>query len=778
MNVLIKKVLIFVLMLFIGMNQLNAQITITGRITDISKKPIVFANIYITKPNDTISIISGTISDFNGDFTLEIPIKEDKLILFVSSMGYKLFKKEIDFDSSFPIAIQLSQDANVLETVEIIGKRKIVKNDVDKKEYIITKGDRKKAITSLSLLHTIPTLKIDETNNTIKTMQGNSVKILINGVNAGEIELMTIETTDIIKIEHYDILPIRYQDSGYSEVVNIITKKKIQGGSVMANLQNALITGYGNHTVSLNYNKKQSQYGFYYYYSFRDYKKKSIDEYLLYNTLNGFHEKKIAGINSPYGYGMHKINLNYSNQRENNYLFSIKIKPTIISVFDKPKYNLLRTDNDSITTGIGNMSYNRKEINNSIDVYYQKTISVNSEIIVNVLGNFFDNNSKYKLKEYSDSYATLINNFSNTDAFKSSLISELLYTKKIGKYNFSTGIKYSFGELNQKISNNFGNGNYVLRKSDKYIYTSLMTKLKKVSFQGSFGFQSNSFEENLFSNNYVFNTFTASLNTSVSLSKKSSISFSYKKTNKNPSLVQLSNYQGYDDNYIIFIGNPNLKPYNVHDTSIDFNYFGNKVLFGMKLQYSYSPKPILIKYVQNENHLTRTFNNEKDKNEVLLSSYLNFKMLKKKMNITLYGAGYKLINKYENGTTNKLLAFYYSLMFNYNHKNIVIKGSIDNPIKSINGLQTTTNPINSDISLYYKFNKITLGLGLYLPLNKSSKTIIDIYNPFIISKYTNQIFDNGKMFYLRAVYNLAFGKQMRINKKLHNKDEDKGYLEH
>lgn len=379
------KFAIIIYLFIANILQLKAQYTLTGKVIDTNKNPIVFADIFIKKSVDSTLVISGTVSDFNGDFILEVPNIKFNPVLVVSSMGFKQHTEKIYLSDLKPITISLIEDVNTLEEVHIIASNSITKNKIDRKEFSITNIDKKSAISSLSLLNKIPTLKIDETSNTIQTKRGKNVKVLINGVNSNATELMTIEMDNIKSIEYFDIIPIKYQNSGYSEVVNIITKDKIRGGHIFSSLQNAITTGYGNYIVDLSYNKKQSCFNFDYYYSFRDYKKKRIDENLIYNTLNSSHNKNIIGINSAYGYDMHRFSLAYSNKKKKSHLLNIKITPTLISVFDKPKYNLSRQDDDILISGNGTQIYNRDEVNYSLDIYFQKKKSNNSEIVLNVL---------------------------------------------------------------------------------------------------------------------------------------------------------------------------------------------------------------------------------------------------------------------------------------------------------------------------------------------------------------------------------------------------------
>lgn len=84
--------------------------TITGTISDQRGEPIIGANVIIKGTN------SGTVTDFNGRFTLEV---EPQDILYVSFIGF--FAEEITIGNKLSLAIQLRENAQILEEVVVVG---------------------------------------------------------------------------------------------------------------------------------------------------------------------------------------------------------------------------------------------------------------------------------------------------------------------------------------------------------------------------------------------------------------------------------------------------------------------------------------------------------------------------------------------------------------------------------------------------------------------------------------------------------------------------------
>lgn len=94
-----------------------AQVSVTGKVLDASnKEPIIGANIMIK--GTTI----GTVTDFEGNFTLSAPLEAT---LQISYMGYKA----IELPAQEVIKVFLYEDAEVLDEVMVVGYGTVKKND-------------------------------------------------------------------------------------------------------------------------------------------------------------------------------------------------------------------------------------------------------------------------------------------------------------------------------------------------------------------------------------------------------------------------------------------------------------------------------------------------------------------------------------------------------------------------------------------------------------------------------------------------------------------------
>ncbi len=97
-----------------------AQQKVTGKVVDAAGDPVIGASI-VVKSNNTM----GTISDFDGNFTLEVPSNS---VLLVSYIGY--VTQEVAVTGRKPLVITLAEDNKTLDEVVVIGYGTQRKGDV------------------------------------------------------------------------------------------------------------------------------------------------------------------------------------------------------------------------------------------------------------------------------------------------------------------------------------------------------------------------------------------------------------------------------------------------------------------------------------------------------------------------------------------------------------------------------------------------------------------------------------------------------------------------
>lgn len=775
MNKKVFKICVLTILTCFLYSEGYGETKISGRVTDASYKPVSFSNVTLRLANDSAKVVSGTLTDLKGEFTLSTA-KAESYYVFVSCLGKETERYRINAKADTLLQISLKDKSVQIDGATVTAN--MVRHEINKTSYSFTSTQKNGANSSLSLLNGIPSLSVSEVNNSISTTMGQGVLVLINGRTASAIELLSLQPKAVAKVEYYKIPPARYLNSGYASVVNVITKEAIEGGTIFASLQNTPSDKYGNHVFAGDYNRNRSQLMWYYYYSYRNYGDKLVNETREYSAAGNDIKSNRMGDKSPFGYDMHIANLSYINSKDSSYVFSIKASPNLTTSYSKPKYLIVRQLNSSVDMGIGKRYSHTYEFAPSVDVYFSKMLSKNSELLVNSVGSIFDGTSDYSLNEQRVNGSNILFDFMNSTNSKRSLISEVVYTHNCGSFNFNVGVKDSEGKLSQTITNSFGNGDYTMNTSERYGYVEFNGDYRALSLSGSVGATYNSFKQSASANAYSYYTFRPSLKISYQLNERSMVQLSYSKSTTMPTLAELSNQSYFDDISILKTGNPNLKPFDTHTIQLYYTLPVSILTAEFQLTYNYAKNPILTCYINEPTVIRLTPNNEDSKSDLTISTTLGASLLPKNMlDVSVTGWASEITNGYVKKGDVNLRVYGLRVMLQSNYKSFNLTAYYQNPTKSLTDEYVFTGSADSDISLNYRYKKFTFGSGVYLPFHKSYYTKGYTVNSALVKEnFNNRIYTNGNMLYFRVVYLLPFGRKMGVDKRINNQDGDSGMI--
>jgi len=153
----IKKRWLILFLLGISTSPIFSQIKISGTITDINNEPLIGVNITVKGTR------IGTISDFNGKYSIEVPNKQS--IIVFSYIGYKTIEKSVP--SSGQLNVIMEEETQSIEEVVVVAY------GTQKKSHLTG------AVSSLKneKLDEIPVSRVD------KALQGKIAGLQINNVN-------------------------------------------------------------------------------------------------------------------------------------------------------------------------------------------------------------------------------------------------------------------------------------------------------------------------------------------------------------------------------------------------------------------------------------------------------------------------------------------------------------------------------------------------------------------------------------------------------------------
>ncbi len=747
----------------------RGQHTIKGVIKDTKTLPITGANVIIQSSEDTLTY-KGSTSGENGQFIIE-GIGSGKYKLEVSFIGYMDYHQELVLDKSIDVGeIVLNEDATQLN--EVVVTASMFKRFADKKEYKLTNIEKEQYSSALTALEHLP--KIQVIDQSVSSVDGKGVKILINGVPSTAKDLSTISPSNILKIDYYTQPPIQYSNTGLGAVINVFTKEKQNGGSVGINTQNAVTTGFGNNIVNFKYNWGNSQLGVTYNINYRNYNKRVLDEGMAYSVGGADYEKIKSGKYSPYAYEQQMAEINFNNSKVDNYLFSAKLSFNSLNHRRSSTQDILSIIDNIESNKIGKSSDIDTYISPVLDMYFSKAFGSKHELIMNLVGTYYNSDYDYEYKELLDDRtdfetATII----NTDKY--SLIGEALYNYKMKKANLYVGTRYMY---NNSTQNNLSANNQITT-NEIYSYLGISRMLgEKFNYSLSMGINNNLFTT-LENKNFNFTYFRAQVKLGYFIDQSSDLMFNYEVNTENPSVSSLTYNPYFKDPNYIFAGNPNLQPSNNHDFSLSYFKGFKKFVINAELGYSYTKDAIAPIFQSDDTNIIETFGNLDNAQNMKASLFSQWYPFSSNiLRLRLYSEVFHQINNFKG---ERWTHTGYSIIpsINFAYKKWGISVFYQTERKSLVGQTMKNIPSMASLEVSYSLIKnLTLTGGIRYPFYDAWKQTVSVSGtPLLRRTETEKIINNANMVYINLVYNFSFGKSNpNVKFKMQNKDKDSGIL--
>lgn len=748
----------------------NNSYSISGVIYDLDKQSIQGATVILLKKGDN-NAFKGTAA-VDGEFQLN-QIPSGEYILKVSFIGYQEVQQNISVMNHDIKNIEIILEEDNIGLSEIVITAKTVEQFADRSTYRLTESDRNSFSNALSVLDIVPKLQVLDLS--LSTVDGKTVKVLINGINSDETDLSVISTQDIARIEYYENPPLRFAAAGLGAVVNVVTKKMNNGGVVGLNLQNAFTTGYGNDVASFKYNFNNSQIAVKYDLNYRDSDKRFLDENIDYLFDGQDYKKQKKGIDGLYQYRNQQFEVGFINSKADDYVFSSK--------FSCQDYYYNRESEQSIKQflpdyleKVGASKDKDLYTSSNLDLYFSKAFNSKHEILFNLVGTYFDSKYNYSYVETEDKQIDF-DTRTDIEGDKYSFIGDLLYNYHLKSHTLTIGTKYFYGSSKQQMSSNSIHTNS--NNNELLMYGEFVGKKDKLSYKVSAGMDHTQFNSKTLNKDYKFTAFKPGLSVSYDINKHSGLSFSYQMNTINPTLAQLSPSLYLVDHKYAYSGNPDLNPYNQHDLQVGYFYNKNSLLFGSFLSYSHANNPILPLFKEGSEYLIETLDNlNNSKNYKWGFNFRWFPFPTDIIRLGMYMELFHLSNafydvnwRYDGYRINP------ALIINYKKWNLM--ATYLSSVKTLSGQKLIESPSVSTIELSYKpIQNLTTTLAVRYPFYDAWKKSSETHKSAVVKRYElERVTDMANLVYVRLVYNFSFGKKVRdIKQKIENKDKDTGIL--
>lgn len=746
-----------------------AQGWVRGVVVDSVNSPVAGASVRLYQEHDTSSRKGGT-TNRNGQFELE-KIADGKYILNISFLGYEDYSTEIAVAGNTDVGLIILKE-RPLDLDEVVVSASLVKRFADKKEYRLTSAEKSRYSSALSALEFLPKIQVLE--QSVSSVDGKAVKILINGIPSTPIDLSVISPEDIAKIDYYTQPPVQYSNMGLGAVINVVTREKQNGGSVGVNTQNAVTTGFGNNVVNFKYDWDHSQIGVTYNINYRNYNKRVLDEEMAYSVGGTDFEKRKSGRNSPYAYEQQMAEISFNNAKADNYLFSAKLSFNSLNCRRSSVQDILSSVDGKESHKTGESQDKDKYISPVMDMYFSKSFGSKHELIVNLVGTYYKSDYDYEYQELQEAEpdfetATVI----HTDKY--SVIGEALYTYKMKTANLYAGARYMY---NNSIQNNLPSNNKITAH-EIYSYLGITGMWgDRFNYSISAGVNNNIFIT-IENKTYNFTYFRPQVKLGYFIDPSSDLMFNYEINTENPSVSSLTYNPYYKDPNYIFVGNPRLTPSNNHDFSVSYFKGFKKLGINAEVGYSYTKDAIAPIFQSDHTNIIETFGNLDDAQNMKASLFLQwYPFANNVLRLRLYSEVFHQINKWGVSKWDHTgYSIIPSVYLAYRQWGLQVFYQTQK--KSLIGQTTRNIPSMASVEFSYKpIKNLTLTGGIRYPFYDSWKQVSSVSGTSLLRRTeTERIVNNANMVYVNLVYNFSFGQSKSgVKLRMQNRDKDSGIL--
>ena len=749
-----------------------------------------------SKDESTRNVVSGTVTDAHGKFSLEAETGE--FVLECSYIGYESIGMSLAVSGNIHLGtIEMNEVSTELSEVVVEGDAVIQK--VDRQILLPNKEQLGASSDGMSLLQNlqIPRIVVNPADNTVKTLANQDVQLRINGIEASNSEVMAINPKDVIRIEYHDQPGVRY--NGAAAVINYIVRHRDTGGNLMLNASNGVtMPGWGEYHLSGKVNFGKSSFSLMTHYSPRDiYWTRTNAETYTFSTRTI--ENREVG--EPTRFKMNPVNIgltyNWTNGEKN--MFNITLRDfmnfTPHSKTNRDSYLYQGTDSFAIHDHESTQS-----ISPSLDIYYEHNLPDDNHLYFDVVGTYINssNDRRFEQTPLGETVADTTDVLSRVRGNKYSLIGEAIYEKDWENIGLTVGVRHNqqwventylsgindpYGEADRSTAGRLEIVNdqivNVLTTAETYAFAEVQQRVKQFSYAVGIGAMHTYIEQaGQKQSNWI-----ARPQLTMSYDFGKGVFWKYKGyvSGYQPSLSAMSDVAQQIDKYQIRQGNPNLKPVMFVANEMQLSWQSKHVNLNLWANYSYDHKPIMDEtfeqLIDGQSYAVRTYANHRGFHRLQVAPSVQVRVLNNSLIFT--------VAPFAN--------YYVSLGNSYTHKhfNPGVRASIMGMYKGWQFFGEVTTRSNNLWGETLEYGEFYHHIGLGYNADKWGFRAM-LMNPFSVKGYSietkdlsalapntqhAEMRDFRQMLILNFHCNLDFGTQRRDSgKRINNEDKENGIL--
>lgn len=746
-----------------------AQNKITGRVVEEeTKSGLEFVTVQLLTSDSLF--VKGTVTDTKGNFSFD-NVANGNFRVTASYVGYETVCIDIrNLEKNLPIGdIALLNSGVMLEGVTVRANPVLKKTD--RQIILPTQAQVKASTNGLSLLRNLQLSRIliNPVDNSVKMSGGESVQFRINGVEVTQAEVIALSPADILKIEYHDNPGLRYGNVG--AVLDYIVKRKDSGGTIAADLSNALsANGYGENNLSAKYNYRKSEFSAYAYWGRRDLKW-TRENYETFRFPDNTLERREIGKPTPVKYDDLNFSLTYNLQDDDKQMLNVTLRN---NYNDTP--NSFSDRESSLYQGEDALSISDRLSSKlripSLDVYYQRSMKHQQSLTFNVVGTYLNSEN---MRTYQESMPgeTPSTVYSSIDGEKYSLITEGIYDKKFKNGKLSGGIKHTQAYLSNGYSGAVEE-QVEMNTAETYVFAEYQRDINKFAYTlGIGGMRTYNSQEGKHNETYIFKP-----SIRLSYTPKENLFFRYNGyiSGYSPSLSDLNDISQPIDLLQVRRGNPGLKPVRFYSNTFSASWMHKKVAVDFFARYSYDNKPVMESTYFEDGKFIRTMENHKGFHRINLETSVQILPWKEYIAIRVTPFLNRYIsqgNTYTHTHTN--FGVRGSLMAAY--KNWMFMAEMNTSNHTLWGETITKEEKLHSMMLGYNKEKWSISAGVLNPFTKRYEQEIENVSHLAGSRQVAFSTNLSPIFMVNVSFRLDFGRSYNSKGKvLNNSDSDTGVL--
>ncbi|HXB95062.1 MAG TPA: TonB-dependent receptor [Puia sp.] len=585
--------------------------SISGDIKDPGGKPLDAVSVSLLKIDDSSTTKMAT-TDGSGRFSME-HVAPGKYRLSVSHVGYASWMSQ-------PLEITLTRRSLAVQTiilqasdaslslVTVVGRRPLIENKMDKTVVNVDASPTNGGLTALEVLEKSPGVMVDNDGN-VSLKGKNGVVIMIDGkptyLSAQDLAnyLKNMPASQLDQIEIMSQPPAKYDASGNSGVINLITKRNKNNGFNASLTLTAIIARYFKSPNSFNFNWRQGSFNIYGNYgyawwdgfndihansSLRENAQTPFDRYTSQHTYGRYSDRGqsfragvdyFANKNTTIGFSVNgTVDKEWFTSGSTTYFYD--------SLHNYVQYNLANSLNKTPQTHLGfNGNLTRKldtkgsELSVDADYifYNTKGILTSDNYLYNADG--YPSDAPYlldgllpsKIDIYSikGDYKKVV---SNDITFEAGIKSSYVQTDNNAIYSLYNDTLQSW-QPDTNISNHF-----IYKENINAAYLNLQQKFGKLSMQLGLRAEQTNTNGNQTVKSVDFEQHYIQLFPTAYFTYKTddnnTFGISYGRRIQRPSYQSLNPFRFQLDRYTYEQGNPNLQPQFSNNVELSYNYKG------------------------------------------------------------------------------------------------------------------------------------------------------------------------------------------------------------